>query len=93
MNAPAGFQSFLEHCVEGIGDELVIPYLDDLIIYSATFEGHLNHCQQVFQRLRKFGMKVKASKCQLFKKEVSYLSRLASSDGYTADPKNVAAVI
>ena len=68
------------------------PHLDDLIIHSATFEDHLNHLQQVFQRLRKFGIKVKAPKCQLFKKEVSYLGRLGSLESYTADPKNVSAV-
>ena len=81
MSVPAGFQRFMEHCVESIRDEFVTPYLDDLIIYSATFEDHLNHLQQVFQRLRKSGIKVKASKCQVFKKEVSYLGRLVSSEG------------
>ena len=92
MNAPAGFQRFMEHCLEGIRDEFVTPYLDDLTVYSTTFEDNLNHLQQVFQRLRKSGIKVKASKCQIFKKEVSYLGRLVSSEGYTAGPQNVAAV-
>ena len=92
MNTPAGFQHFMEHCLEGIRDEFVTQCLDDLIIYSATFEDHLNHLQQVFQWLRKSGIKVKASKCQLFKKEVSYLGRLVSPEDYNADPKNVAAV-
>ena len=92
MNALAGFQRFMEHCLKCIRDDFVTPYLDNLIIYSATFEDYLNHLQQVFQPLRKSGIKVKASKCQLFKKEVSYLGRLVSSEIYTADPKTVTAV-
>ena len=81
----------MEHCLESIKDEFV-TYLDDIIICSATFEDHLNHLQQVFQRLKNFGIKVKASKCSLFKKELSYLRQLVSSEGHTADPENIAAV-
>ena len=80
MNAPAGFQRFMEHCLEGIRDKFVTPYLDDLTIYSSPFED------------QKSEIKLKTSKCQLFKNEVSYLGRLVSSEGYTADPENVAAV-
>ena len=82
----------MEHCLEGVRNELGTPYVDNLIIYLATFEDHLNHLQQVFERLRKLGIKVKASKFQLFKKEVLCPSRLVSSEYYTADPKNVTAV-
>ena len=92
MNAPACFQRFMEHCLEGIRDDFVTAYLDDLIVYSATFNEHLDHLSKVFQRLRKYGIKIKAQKCQLFKKEISYLGRLVSSEGYTADPKNIAAI-
>ena len=37
-------------------------------------------------------MKIKASKCKLFCREISYLGGLVSSEVYTADPKNVLAV-
>jgi len=47
----------------------------------------------VLQRLRKHGIKVKASKCNLFKKEFSYLGRIVSKDGYRLDPKNISAVV
>ena len=78
MNAPAGFQRFVEHCLESTRDEFVTPYLDELL----PLKTYLNHLQQVFQQLR----------VKLFKKEVSYLVRLVSSEGHTADPRNVAAV-
>ena len=92
MNAPACFQRFMEQCLDGYRDDFVIPYLDDLLIYSSSFDEHLQRLKLVFQRLKKFGIKIKASKCKLFRRKISYLGRLISSEGYTADPKNISAV-
>ena len=92
MNATACFQLFMEHCMDGYRDRFTVPYLDDLLIYSATFEQHLEHLRLVLQRLKRHGIKVKASKCHLFKREISYLGRIISSAGYTTDPKTITAV-
>ena len=92
MNAPAYFLRFMEHCMDGYRDRFTVPYLDDLLIYSGTFEQHLEHLRLVLQRLKRHGIKVKASKCHLFKREISYLGRIISSAGYTADPKNIITV-
>ena len=92
MNAPACFQRFMEQCLDGYRDDFVIPYLDDLLFYSSLFDEHLQHLKLVFQRLKKFGIRIKASKRKLFRREISYLGRLISSEGYTADPKNILAV-
>ena len=67
--------------------------LDDLPVYSGSFEDHLKHIRLVLQRLKKYGIKIKASKCQLFKREIFYLGRVISADRYTIDPKNVDAVL
>ena len=91
-NAPACFQRFIEHCMDGYRDRFTVPYLDDLLIYSATFEQHLEHLRLVLQRLKRHSIKVNASKCHLIKREILYLGRIISSAGYTADPKNIIAV-
>ena len=43
-------------------------------------------------RLQEWGIRLKPSKCNLFKGEVKYLGRIVSSDGYRMDPKEIAAV-
>ena len=92
MNAPAYFQRLMEQFLDGYWDNFVIPDIDDLLIYSSSLNEHLQHLKWGFQRLKKFGMKIKASKCKLFRREITCLGRLISSEGYTANPKNMLAV-
>lgn len=47
----------------------------------------------VFQRLHKYDVKIKANKCKLFRREVSYVGRLTSGDGYTIHPEYLRSVI
>ena len=73
INAPACFQRFMDYCIDEYRDGFTVPCLDDLLIYSATFQQHLEHLRLVFQRLKRHGIKVKTFKCHLFKREISYL--------------------
>ena len=79
----------MEQCLDDYRDDLVIPYLNDLLIFPFLLDEDLQHLNLVFQRLKQFDMKIKASKCKLFCREISYLGGLVSSEGHTADPKNV----
>ena len=93
MNAPAAFQRSMENCLNGLRDEICSPYLDDTIVYAIDFDSHLNNVRTVLKRLKSHGVKLNPKKCKLFCKEVSYLGRVVSKNGYKMDPENTKAVV
>ena len=80
-NAPSTFQRCMELVMRGLQWEILLIYLDDLIVFSRTFDEHLERLDQVFTRLYEAGLKLKPSKCFLFKPEVSFLGHVVTKDG------------
>ena len=54
-------------------------YIDDVLIYSTTFEQHLAHIRQDFDSIAAMGLKAHPSKCVFGTLEVLYLGHLLSS--------------
>ena len=91
--APGAFQRFMENCLGELRDTVCVPYLDDIIIFSATFEEHIGNMRKVLRRLREHGVKLKPRKCKLFKREVTFLGRVVSEEGYKLDPSSIKPVL
>ncbi len=69
--------------------EFEIAYLDDIICYSSDFASHLIHLQDLFDRIRKAGMKLQKSKCSFLHDEVKYLGHVITNDGILPDPDKI----
>ena len=67
-------------------------YLDDIMVYSKTFDEHLDRLQEVFGRLGEAGLKLKPNKCQLFRHSVPYLGHVISAEGVKTDPEKTKTV-
>ena len=92
-NAPAAFQRCMEDCLGAYNFEICTTYLDDVLVFSPTFEEQVERLRIVLQRMRQFGMKLRPNKCSLFRREVKYLGKMISADGYRADDKDVKALL
>ena len=75
QGAPATFQRMMDRLLNGLGD-YANAYLDDLVIYSETWEEHLQHLYAVFTRLRSAGLTAKPKKCQLGMMQCVYLGHV-----------------
>ena len=91
-NAPATFQRLMESCLGDLNLNWCIIYLDDVVVYAPSVAEHLKRLEAVFQKLKEAGLKLKPSKCQLFKKSISYLGHVVSEEGVKTDPKKIEAV-
>ena len=91
-NAPATFERLMERILTGLHWEILLVYLDDVIIYGGTFDVELQRLETVFQRMRESKLKLKPKKCHLFQKKVAYLGHVVSEDGVSTDPEKIEAI-
>ena len=64
-------------------------YLDDIIIFSNNELEHLQHLETVFKRLQDAGLKLKESKCNIFRSQIHYLGHMLSAEGIQPLPEKL----
>ena len=88
-NAPPTFQRLMQNCLGELNLTYCLIYLDDVIVFSKTPEEHLQRMRVVFDRLREHSLKLKPSKCDVFKSEINYLAHHVSQKGVLPSKKNL----
>lgn len=74
QNSPATFQRLMNHVVGGMQGCAV--YLDDVVIYSDTWDSHLERMQELFTHLAEARLTVNLAKCEFARATVTYLGRV-----------------
>lgn len=87
-NSPATFQRMMELVLRGLPWQVCMVYLDDVLIYSPTFEDHLCSLRKVFSRIQAAGLRLNPKKCHLARDHVVFLGHVVSRHGLQPDPRN-----
>jgi len=69
-----------------------LVYLDDIIIFSRTFDEHITRLDEVFRRIRQANLKLKPSKCSLCQRQVEFLGHIVSGNGISMQPEKIEAI-
>jgi len=86
-NAPATMvRAMYEIFKDMVFKDLVI-YINDIIIFSDTYDEHVATSRKVLQRLLDERFWLKASKCQFLTKRLDNLGHILTPDGLHMDPK------
>uniref|UniRef100_A0A9J8AN32 ribonuclease H n=1 Tax=Cyprinus carpio carpio TaxID=630221 RepID=A0A9J8AN32_CYPCA len=91
-NGPATFQRLMQATMNDLVFQILLVYLDDILVYSSTFQEHLVRLETVLRRLQDTGLKIKLEKCHLLQSEVVFLGHQISADGIGTDPQKVAVI-
>jgi transposase InsO family protein len=81
-NAPSVFQRTMDEILAGLKWVICLVYIDDIIVFSHTFDEHLERLTQIFTRFRSHTFRFKLSKCSFLQQEIDYL-------GHTVDEHTV----
>ena len=91
-NAPGVFQRYMDLVLAGVKWNYALVFIDDVLVYSKTWEEHLSHLREVLQRIIDFGLRLKPKKCYFCRKEVLYLGYVVSAQGIRPNPEKVRAI-
>lgn len=91
--APAVFSLFTAHVLRPYLYEFCVNYLDDILVYTkGSLELHQKHVKQVLERLRKFKLYAKLSKCRFSLKKIDFVGYVLTTEGITTDANKIAPI-
>ena len=91
-NASVTFQKLINDTLMEYLDIFCVAYLDDILIFSKTYEEHVEHVKKVLTALRSRYLAVKLEKCEFHKQEVQFLGHIISTEGIRMDPTKITLV-
>lgn len=80
-NAPATFQRVMDAVLREFVGVCCLVYMDDIIIFSSSFEEHVKDITKILQKLKEACLKIQLDKCYFFRREVQFLGHTVTEKG------------
>jgi hypothetical protein len=90
--APATFQYAMNATLAPVLRKFALVFFDDILIYSQTYDDHLQHLATVLNILQKDQWQVKLSKCAFAQEKINYLGHVISAEGVATDATKIQSV-
>jgi hypothetical protein len=74
-------------------DDFVIVYLDEILIFSGTWDEHVRHVKKVLDTLQREKMYVKLSKCEFGKTALVYLGHIVGGGQLKINPSKIDVIV
>jgi hypothetical protein len=91
-NSPATFMRMMNRIFRDLMGECVLFHVDDILIYSETYEQHILDIEKVMERLKKNALHVKLTKCEFAVSELEFCGMWVSSEGFCIQQSQIDAV-
>ena len=82
----------MDRTLAGLAWNICLYYLDDIIVFSATWAEHLERLRALFECLHRANLKLGARKCHLAATEVSFLGYKVTPEGLEPEPRLMEAI-
>lgn len=92
-NAPATFQRLINYVLRDLINKICVVYLDDILIFSTSFQEHLCNIDKVFRKLREANLKIQINKCKFFARETLYLGHILTPEGVKPNSAKVDTIL
>jgi hypothetical protein len=92
-NSPKTFTRVMNDVFRLFLDEFVIVYLDEIIIFSGTWDEHVRHVKQVLDTFHREKMYVKLSKCEFGKTALVYLGHIVGGGQLKIDSSKINVIV
>ncbi|RWR99798.1 Retrovirus-related Pol polyprotein from transposon 17.6-like protein, partial [Dinothrombium tinctorium] len=91
-NAPATFQRLMNDVLRSYINRICVVYLDDIIVFSKTFDEHIQRLHKIFNALSEANLSFQPDKCEFCKTEINYLGHVISREGIQPDSDKISVV-
>ncbi|UYV64787.1 hypothetical protein LAZ67_3001966, partial [Cordylochernes scorpioides] len=91
-NAPATFERMMDKILKGLKWTMALCYLDDIVVYSKSFNEHLHRLEIILQCLDKAELRLNPKKCLFGTKRIRVFGHLVDSKGIYPDPEKIEAI-